>query len=64
MRFDYAKSVKPSKIILNGKCELAKTTDGKIFVIGFMDTRTVYFLDTVFGYTLTEVSRRHKGQKD
>ena len=56
--------MKPSIANPKGAYRLAKTTDGKIFAIGLMDTRAVYFLDTAFGYQLTEVSRKQKGLRD
>lgn len=64
VRFGNAKSMKPSKVNPKRKYRLVKTIDGKIFAIDLMDTRVVYFLDSAFGYKLTEVSRSQKGQQN
>lgn len=64
IRFGKSRSMKPSKGNPKGKYKLSRTKDGKIFAVGLMDTRAVYFLDTAYGYRLTEVSRRQKGQRD
>lgn len=45
IRFDKSRSMKPSKVNPKGKHKLSRTKDGKIFAIGLMDTRAVYFLD-------------------
>ena len=59
-----AKSMKPTKSVGKGVYKVAKTKDGKIFAVGLMDTRAVYFLDSAFGFVLSEISRRVKGAKD
>ena len=56
-----ARSLKPSRRNPKGTYKMAKTLDGKIFVIGLMDTSAVYFLDSAFGFQLVDVSRKQKG---